>query len=141
LAKGFPSPFHGLSQTFVEAQRSNAFFRKPSLQTFRALYGHFVVSEILIVEYLTGDAFLSLSVYHLHTRICAQDLVDMLRCELAVLIAEVLAELPIKLARIDELHLAFSVFALVVRQQPDVGCNSSVVKQVVRKLDDTLKPV
>src|SRR5438270_368787 len=71
----------------------------------------------------------------------AADALDMLGCELAVLLAQVLAERLERLGTVDELYVAVAVCGLPVRQHPDVGRDASVVEEVERQRDDGIKPV
>ena len=43
--------------------------------------------------------------------------------------------------RIDQLHLVLASALLLVRQHPDVGENSGVVKHLIRQRDDRFQPV
>ena len=71
----------------------------------------------------------------------AADALDVLGRELAVLLAEVLAQRLEPLAGVDELHLALAVRGLPVRQHPDVGGDAGVVEEVERQGDDGFEPV
>ena len=61
--------------------------------------------------------------------------------QLAVLLAEVLAQRLEPLRGVDELHLALAVRGLAVGQHPDVGGDAGVVEHVERQGDDGLQPV
>jgi hypothetical protein len=61
--------------------------------------------------------------------------------QLAVLLAEVLAQRLEPLGGVDELHLAPAVLRLAVGQHPDVGGDAGVVEHVERQGDDGLQPV
>ena len=68
-------------------------------------------------------------------------MLDVFGRELAVLLAEVLAQRLEPLAGVDELHLALAVCRLLVGQHPDVGGDAGVVEEVERQRDDGLEPV
>ena len=61
--------------------------------------------------------------------------------ELAVLLAQVLAERPVPAGGVDQLHLAGSVRGLAVGQHPHIGGDAGVVEHVERQGDDRLQPV
>ena len=61
--------------------------------------------------------------------------------ELAVLLAQVLAERPVPLGGVDQLHLALAMLRLAVGKHPDVGGDAGVVEHVERQGDDRLQPV
>src|SRR5690606_33774643 len=69
------------------------------------------------------------------------DALDVLGGELAVLLAEVLAQRLVPARRIDELDLAFAVLRLAVREHPDVGRDAGVVEHVEWQGDDRFQPV
>src|SRR5690606_26572846 len=69
------------------------------------------------------------------------DALDVLGGELAVLLAEVLAQRLVPARRVDELHAASAVLGLAVREHPDVGRDAGVVEHVERQGDDRLQPV
>src|SRR5690606_20361266 len=69
------------------------------------------------------------------------DALEVLGGELAVLLAEVLAQRLVPARRIDELHLALAVLRLAVGEHPDVGRDAGVVEHVERQGDDSLQPV
>ena len=47
----------------------------------------------------------------------------------------------VKVAGVDELHLALALLGFLVGQNPDVGGDAGVVEQVVRQLDDGFEQV
>ena len=69
------------------------------------------------------------------------DALDVLVGQLAVLLAQVLAQRLEPLRGVDELHLALAVLGLAVGQHPDVGGDAGVVEHVERQGDDGLQPV
>ena len=69
------------------------------------------------------------------------DAVDVLVGQLAVLLAQVLAQRLEPLRGVDELHLALAVRGLAVGEHPDVGGDAGVVKHVERQGDDGFEPV
>ena len=69
------------------------------------------------------------------------DAVDVGLGQLAVLLAQVLAQRLVPLGGVDELHLAPPVRGLAVAEHPDVGGDAGVVEHVQRQGDDGLEPV
>ena len=61
--------------------------------------------------------------------------------KLAVLVAEVLAQGPVPVGGVDELHLAAAALRLAVAEHPDVGGDAGVVEHVERQGDNGLEPV
>ena len=61
--------------------------------------------------------------------------------QLAILLAQVLAQGLVPLGSIDKLHAAFAVFRLAVREHPNIGGNAGVVEHVEGQGNDGLKPV
>jgi hypothetical protein len=72
----------------------------------------------------------------LETGVHAGDLFDVVLGQLVTLVAETLLHL-LKVTRgIDELHLAAPFRQLAVRHKPDIGVDSGIVEQLIRKRDD-----
>ena len=69
------------------------------------------------------------------------DALDVLGGEFAVLLAHVLAQGLEPLGGVDELHLAFAMLGLPVREHPDVSGDAGVVEEVQREGDDGLQPI
>ncbi len=69
------------------------------------------------------------------------DTLDVVGPELAVLLAQVLAQRLEPLAGVDELHPALPVRGLAVAQHPHVGGDAGVVEQVQRQRDQGFDPV
>ena len=63
---------------------------------------------------------------------------DVVGRELAVLLAEVLAERLEPLGGVDELHLALAVLGFPVGEHPYIGGDAGVVENVERQRDDGL---
>ena len=125
------------AQVFVaggEAQRLDGLERELAVQAQRALDRHLPVAERGVGEDLRLGRFLEVEEG-------AADALDVLGRELAVLLAEVLAQRLEPLAGVDELHLALAVLGLPVGQHPDVGGDAGVVEEVERQGDDGLEPV
>ena len=59
----------------------------------------------------------------------------------AAFIAETFLHLHPKLASINELHFALTMFLFAIGEHPDIGGNASVVEQLLRQGDDGLQPV
>jgi hypothetical protein len=104
------------------------------VQAQRALDGDFPVAEGGVGEDLRLGRFLEIEEG-------AADALDVVGRELAVLLAEVLAQRLEPLAGVDELHLALAVRGLAVGQHPDVGGDAGVVEEVERQGDDGFEPV
>ena len=66
---------------------------------------------------------------------------DVLFGQLAVLLAQVLAQGLVPLRGVNELHAAFAVLRLPVGEHPDVGGDAGVVEHVERQGHDRLEPV
>src|ERR1017187_8634795 len=104
------------------------------MQAQRALHRDFPVAEGGVGEDLGLGCFLEVQEG-------ATDALDVFGCQLAVLLAEVLAQGLEPLTGIDELHLAPAVRSLSVGQHPDVGRDTGVVEEVERERDDGFQPV
>ena len=65
----------------------------------------------------------------------------MLWGELAVLVAEIFAELLVTLGGINQLDFAFPWFGLVVAENPYVGGDPCIVEEVVGELDDGVEEI
>ncbi|MCY1305563.1 hypothetical protein D9M70_553750 [compost metagenome] len=76
-----------------------------------------------------------------HFQIQIGYLADVFLGELAVLLAQVLAQLLVKVGGVYQLHFAAPLLILLVGQQPDIGSDASVVEQVVGQLDNGFEVV
>src|SRR5690606_29397656 len=65
----------------------------------------------------------------------------MLRGKLTILVTQVFPEFAVKLSGIDKLYLAFAILGFVVAQNPDIGGNPSIVKEVVGQLYNGFEPI
>src|SRR6266545_5468599 len=81
------------------------------------------------------------SVVLLEVAVKVGDLGDLLRADQLALFAEALAHLDPQFAGVDELNLAAACGALAIREDPEVGRDAGVVKELVRQSDDRLQPV
>ena len=108
--------------------------RQVDLQPQRALDRHLPIAEGGVVE---DPALLAL----LEGEEGVADALDVLLAELAVLLAQVLAQGPVPPGGVDQLHLAPAVLGLAVAEHPDVGGDAGVVEHVERQGDDRLQPV
>ena len=125
------------AQVFVaggEAQRLDGLERELAVQAQRALDRDLPVAEGGVGEDLRLWRLLEVEEG-------AADALDVLGRELAVLLAEVLAQRLEPLGGVDELHLALAVRGLPVGQHPDVGGDAGVVEEVERQGDDGFEPV
>ncbi len=100
----------------------------------RPLDGHLPVAKGGVVEDL---ALLTL----LEVEEIVTDAGDIVIAELAVLLAQVLAQGPVPSGGVDQLHLALAMRGLAVGEHPDVGGDAGVVEHVERQGDDGLQPV
>ena len=105
-----------------------------ALEAQRPLDGHLPVAEGRVREDLR-----LLGLLEREERVA--DALDVLVGQLAVLLAEVLAQRLEPLRGVDELHLARAVLRLAVGEHPDVGGDAGVVEHVERQRDDGLEPV
>src|SRR5215217_6260979 len=69
------------------------------------------------------------------------DAPDVLRTQLAVLLAQIAPQRPVPPRRVDQLRLPPPMRRFPVRQHPDVGRDPRVVEDVQRQRDDCLQPV
>ncbi len=77
----------------------------------------------------------------LESQVGGGNALDIGRGQLAILLAQVLAQGAIPGGGVDELHAALPVGGFAVAQQPDVGGDAGVVEHVQRQGDDRLQPV
>jgi hypothetical protein len=137
------NPLHRLlAQGFVETQGFDAFAAELGLAAVGPLDIDLVVAKIAVIEHLRGNAgVIGLAFLGCQLQVGGDDFPNMLGSEFAVFIAKVLAQLAVELAGIDQLHLALALARFVIGQQPDIGGDAGVVKQVVGQLDDRFEPV
>ena len=105
-----------------------------SFEPQRPLDRHLIVAEGGIVEDLALLVFL-------RGEESVADALDVRLAELAVFLAQVLAQRPVPLGGVDQLHLALAMLWLAVGEHPDVGGDAGVVEHVERQGDDCLQPV
>ena len=99
-----------------------------------ALHGNPGVAEVGHVKDLAQGAFGKVAIQ-------AADLCDGVLGDVVALVAQGLAAFFVQAGGIDELHLAAPGFGLVLAEQPDIGGDAGIVKNVVGQGDDGVEVV
>src|SRR6266508_5682046 len=135
-------------------KRVELFIGNLKLQPKRTFNGNLVKSEVVIIENLADDEFLSRAVHvyfpHLaiyEVAIDTRDLADVVAftrvavADLVALVAKALLHWNPEVACVDQLNLSATRFAFSIRQNPEISRDASVVEKLVWQSYDGFQPV
>ena len=140
VAVGLVQPFRELEFAIVIEHLINFQGVELAFQAQRPLDGDVVEAEVVAVENFGGHLVAIGFLFH-EVHVGSQDGRTMLRRDGAVARALVFPQFFKGLRSVDQLHLAFAAFGLLVGQKPHVGGDTRVVEDVVRQLDNGINQV
>src|SRR5699024_7284061 len=100
----------------------------------RTLYNNLLITKIFVIKNLHIVLFFEFTIY-------TDDLVDLLLRNLIALFSQAFAHFFIVIDGINELNFPFTPFGFIIRQNPDISGNTSVVEKVIRHCHNTLYQV
>ena len=130
-----------LLEVGLPPQVFDSFVGGPEIDAKRPLDANLAVPKVLGVKDLDAVVLLPILAESSERVVEPHDLLDLILRQVSPLVPQALIHFGPEPGRIDKLHFATALRRLVIRNDPHVGRDASVVEELLRHFDDCFHPV